>query len=94
MLYEVITTDLAVEVYNPAEVATIAGKIKRLLPDSRPITRSEMLRTYAAVFNWRSGMMLSVFAAALIAFCILAWDKATGRITSYNVCYTKLLRLI
>jgi len=71
-------TDLAVEVYNPAEVATIAGKIKRLLPDSRPITRSEMLRTYAAVFNWRSGMMLSVFAAALIAFCILAWDKATG----------------
>ena len=30
------------------------------------------------VFNWRSGMMLSVFSAALIAFCILAWDKATG----------------
>ena len=71
-------TDFAVEVYNLAEVDTIAGKIKRLLPDSRPITRSEILRTYAAVFNWRSGMMLTVFAAALIAFCILAWDKATG----------------
>lgn len=71
-------TDFAVQVYNPAEVDTIAGKIKRLLPDSRPITRSEILRTYAAVFNWRSGMMLTVFFAALIAFCILAWDKATG----------------
>jgi ABC-type lipoprotein release transport system permease subunit len=71
-------TDFAVEVYNPAEVDTIADKIKRLMPDSRPITRSEILRTYAGVFNWRSGMMLTVFAAALIAFCILAWDKATG----------------
>jgi ABC-type lipoprotein release transport system permease subunit len=71
-------TDFAVEVHNPAEVDTIAGKIKRHLPDSRPITRSEILRTYAGVFNWRSGMMLTVFAAALIAFCILAWDKATG----------------
>ena len=36
------------------------------------------MRTYDAIFNWRSGMMLSVFAAALVAFCILAWDKATG----------------
>ena len=30
------------------------------------------------VFNWRSGMMLTVFSAAIIAFCIMAWDKATG----------------
>lgn len=30
------------------------------------------------VFNWRSGMMLTVFCAAIIAFCIMAWDKATG----------------
>jgi ABC-type lipoprotein release transport system permease subunit len=37
-----------------------------------------MARTYDAVFNWRSGIMLTLFASALIAFCILAWDKATG----------------
>jgi lipoprotein-releasing system permease protein len=59
-------------------VQTVATKIKRLLPDTRPITRSEILRTYDAVFNWRSGMILTVFFAALIAFSILAWDKATG----------------
>jgi len=73
-----LATDISVRVNNPTEVTTIAEKIKRQLPDSRPISRSEILRTYAAVFNWRSGMMLSVFASALIAFCILAWDKATG----------------
>ena len=71
-------TDLAVEVYNPREIATIAKKIKLALPDSRPISRTEILHTYDTVFNWRSGMMLTVFSSALIAFCILAWDKATG----------------
>lgn len=73
-----LATDLAVRVNNPQEINTIAEKIKHQLPDTRPISRSEILRTYAAVFNWRSGMMLSVFVAALVAFCILAWDKATG----------------
>ncbi len=73
-----LATDIAVSVRNPVEINTIAEKIKRQLPDTRPISRSEILRTYAAVFNWRSGMMLSVFVAALVAFCILAWDKATG----------------
>ena len=71
-------TDLSVEVYNPAEISTVAGKIKRLYPSSRPISRSEIIRTYDAVFHWRSGMMLTVFFSALVAFCILAWDKATG----------------
>ncbi len=73
-----LATDVAVQVYNKNELQTVATKIKRLLPDSRPITRTELVRTYEMVFNWRSGMMLSVFSAAVIAFCILAWDKATG----------------
>ena len=71
-------TDLSVEVYNPAEVGTVASKIKRMFPDTRPITKSEITRTYDAVFSWRSGMSLTLFLSALIAFCILAWDKATG----------------
>lgn len=71
-------TDISVEVFNEREVSKIAEKIKRQLPDSRPITKSELLRTYDGVFNWRSGMILTVFASALIAFCVLAWDKATG----------------
>ena len=71
-------TDIMVEVHNEDEVQTVARKVKRLLPDTRPITKRELLRTYDMAFNWRSGMMLTIFAAAVIAFCILAWDKATG----------------
>lgn len=71
-------TDLSVDVYNPRETQILQKKIKFHLPDTRPISKSEILHTYATVFNWRSGILLSIFAAALVAFCILAWDKATG----------------
>jgi lipoprotein-releasing system permease protein len=71
-------TDIAVAVANSNEVQTVAAKVKRLFPDTRPITKSELIRTYDMVFNWRSGMLLTIFSGALIAFCILAWDKATG----------------
>ena len=73
-----LATDISVQVYNEKEVATVASKIKRTFPATRPITRSEIVRTYDAVFSWRSGMLLTMFFAALLAFCILAWDKATG----------------
>lgn len=73
-----LATDFAVSVPNSSEVQTVAAKIKKLFPDTRPITKRELIRTYDMVFNWRSGMMLTVFAAAVIALCIMAWDKATG----------------
>ncbi|NOX20089.1 MAG: FtsX-like permease family protein [Nitrospirae bacterium] len=73
-----MATDLVVEVYNPSEVTNIAKKIKERLPDTRPITHDEILRTYNSLFNWRSGLMLTMFAGAVLAFVILAWDKATG----------------
>jgi ABC-type lipoprotein release transport system permease subunit len=75
---ELHATDLAVRVRNQQELATIAEKIRRLLPESRPISRSEMLRTYDALFAWRGGMVLLVIGGALLAFIIFAWDKASG----------------
>ena len=38
-----LATDMTVEVYNESEVLTVARKIKRLFPDTRPITRQEIL---------------------------------------------------
>lgn len=73
-----LVTDLAVTVRNPKEIATVAGKITRLLPEARPITRSEILRTYDAVFSWRAGIMLLILSACVVAFMIFSWDKAAG----------------
>ena len=71
-------TDLVLRVKNTKELATIAGKITHLHPDTRPILREDILRTYEAVFDWRGGMIVMVLSIVLFAFAILAWDKATG----------------
>ncbi len=73
-----MATDLVVSVSNETEAPVIAAKIRTEFPDTRPILRSEIIRTYDAVFGWRSGLIVTLFAGALIAFIILAWDKASG----------------
>jgi ABC-type lipoprotein release transport system permease subunit len=59
-------------------VRTVAAKLASALPDSRPILREEVLRTYQSVFDWREGIVLTVLAGAILAFAILAWEKASG----------------
>jgi ABC-type lipoprotein release transport system permease subunit len=71
-------TDLTLEVKNKKELNTVADKIKRLLPESRPILRDEILRTYDAVFDWRGGLLIFIMAGAVLAFVIFAWEKASG----------------
>jgi ABC-type lipoprotein release transport system permease subunit len=71
-------TDLAVTVRNGKELPTVAAKIAGQFPDSRPILKSEIQRTYQSLFDWRGGMTLMVLASALLSFIIFAWDKATG----------------
>ncbi len=71
-------TDLAVTVANPREEVTVAAKIAEMFPDTRPILKSEILRTYDALFEWRGGMMVVILAMAVLSFIIFAWDKATG----------------
>lgn len=71
-------TDAIVTVRNPSEIQTVAGKIKKRIHSARPIIRDEILRTYISIFNWRGGMMIVIFSAAVLAFVIFAWDKASG----------------
>lgn len=73
-----VFTDLAVGVRNPSEVATVAAKIQEALPDTRSILRDEILRTYDAVFDWRSGLLVVFLSACVLAFAIVVWDKASG----------------
>jgi ABC-type lipoprotein release transport system permease subunit len=59
-------------------VRNVAQKLANALPDSRPILRDEVLRTYQSIFDWREGIVLALLSAAILAFAILAWDKASG----------------
>ncbi len=71
-------TDLVLSVRNPREVLTVAEKVSLALPDSRPILREEILRTYDAVFGWRQGVVFVLLVGAILAFAIFAWDRASG----------------
>lgn len=71
-------TDLILHVRNTKELTTIATKIVKLLPDTRPILRDEVLRTYDAIFDWRGGIIIVILLGGIMAFIIFAWDKAAG----------------
>ncbi len=73
-----LVTDLLVFAGNPHEIETIAKKIRDRLAGVRVITRSQILKTYEVVFSWRSGLGTICLLTALVAFVILAWDKASG----------------
>jgi ABC-type lipoprotein release transport system permease subunit len=71
-------TDIVLRVRNPREVRTVAEKLALALPDTRPILREEILRTYDAVFGWRQGMVFVLLTGAVLAFVIFSWDRASG----------------
>ncbi|MDK9697456.1 MAG: ABC transporter permease [Siculibacillus sp.] len=73
-----VWTDVAITVANPREVATVAEKAALKLPGHRFVTRADMTRTAEALFSWREGLALALLAGALLAFAILAFDKASG----------------
>ena len=56
----------------------MAEKLVLMLPDTRPILREELLRTYEAIFGWRQGVVFVLLSGVVLAFAILAWDKASG----------------
>jgi cell division protein FtsX len=71
-------TDLTVHIRNQRESQTIARKIVQALPDTRPILKEEIIRTYTSLFDWRAGYVIVLLGGAVLAFFIFAWDKATG----------------
>lgn len=73
-----VWTDVALTVTNPREVTTVAEKASIRLPGYRFVTRADMIRTTEALFSWREGLALALLAGALVAFAILAFDKASG----------------
>jgi ABC-type lipoprotein release transport system permease subunit len=71
-------TDIVLAVPNPREVRKVAQKLGDLLPDTRPILREEILRSYDALFAWRQGVVFVLLMGSILAFVIFAWDRASG----------------
>jgi len=70
--------DIVITVRNIREVPTIADKITRILPDTLPILKTDLLQTYQAAFDRRSGIAVLLFSGTMLAFLIFAGDRASA----------------
>jgi ABC-type lipoprotein release transport system permease subunit len=71
-------TDLTLTVENAGDLPGVAVEINNLLPDTRAISRQDVLKTYADMFDWRSRFVALILSAAVLAFAVIAMDKAFG----------------
>jgi ABC-type lipoprotein release transport system permease subunit len=71
-------TDLALEVADRKALNFIAAQITEQLPDTRPLTRAEILGAYSSLFQLRGGRLAAILTGPLLAFFLLAWGKASG----------------
>ena len=71
-------TDISLSVFNPDEVENIARKIDKNYSGIRVVTKAELRATYEALFSWRGGIFLYGAIISILAFIILAWDRASG----------------
>jgi len=71
-------TDIVVKVANPAEVQTIAKKIRLLYPDTRVITKNDLKVSYQNIFDYKSGIFLALFVVAIFTFFMIVYDKISG----------------
>ncbi len=77
-LPENVFTDIALTIRNKKEINKILEKARRILPGARFITRASIERTYESIFSWREGLLLALLSTSILAFAILAFDKASG----------------
>lgn len=73
-----MATDIVLTISSPDEIDTIKQKIQTLLPNARIITREDFKISYENIFDYKSGLFLTLFLSSLIAFFIIIYDKASG----------------
>ena len=71
-------TDVALKIANVDEVETIGVKISRKFPNIRVVSKEQIQITYDTLFSWRGGLFMFGAVFSLLAFLILAWDRASG----------------
>lgn len=71
-------TDLVVKVANTKEIATIVEKIVTKYPDLRAVTKDDIRVSYQNIFDYKSGLFLSLFSVCAFAFFIIIYDKMSG----------------
>ena len=71
-------TDIVVSVANPAEIYMIQAKLNLLFPNCRVVTKDDLKVNYQNIFDYKSGVFLSLFIISFFTFFIIIYDKSSG----------------
>lgn len=77
-LSEAEAWDIAISVPNPVEVANVSQKVLNLFPGARVVVKDQLVSSYGTMFGFRSGFLTTISISCLLAFFILAYDRAAG----------------
>jgi len=69
---------IALSVANKNELDFIASKIRLMLPNVKVISKNDLNVSYEKLFNYDSGVFLSLFIISIFTFFIIIYDKANG----------------
>ncbi len=63
---------------NYEEIPTIVTKIQNMYPNTRIITKDDLKVSYQSIFDYKSGVFLSIFIICLFTFFMIIYDKTSG----------------
>ena len=68
-------TDITLNVPNPDERDNLESKIAGLHYDLRVVTKNDMRKAYANLYNYKGGLFLSLFVIALATFVLILYQR-------------------
>lgn len=68
-------TDITLNVPNPDERDNLESKISGLHYDLRVVTKHDMRKAYANLYNYKGGLFLSLFVIALATFVLILYQR-------------------
>ncbi len=73
-----MVSDLIIKVGNPKEIPMVAYKIQEKFPNTQVLTKEDIVASYEHVFNYKSGIFLTLFIVGFLTFFMIVYDKASG----------------
>jgi len=71
-------SDVALSVANKNELDFITSKIRLMLPNAKVTSKNDLNVMYERLFDYDSGVFLSLFVVSIFTFFIIIYDKANG----------------
>ena len=71
-------SDIALSVANKNELDFLTSKLRFMLPNAKVTSKNDIKLQYEKLFDYDSGVFLSLFVISIFTFFIIIYDKANG----------------